>query len=156
VDTISRELRSEVMRRIRAKNTEPEMVVRNMVWSMGRRYRLHVRKLPGCPDLVFARDHKIIFVHGCFWHPHPGCTVGHTPRSRVAYWQPKLEGNRRRDQRNQRKLRRAGWSVLTIRECELDERDRLVRRLAAFLKCAVPPLRSRTFSRSNCARTLRH
>jgi DNA mismatch endonuclease (patch repair protein) len=125
------------MARIRAKDTAPEMAVRKMASAMGRRYRLHVRKLPGCPDLVFARDRKIVFVHGCFWHPHARCSVGHAPASRVHYWGPKLEGNRVRDQRNQRKLRRAGWAVLTIRECELANVELVRRRLAEFLAPAA-------------------
>jgi DNA mismatch endonuclease (patch repair protein) len=127
------------MARIRSKDTAPEMAVRKMASAMGRRYRLHVRKLPGCPDLVFARDRKIVFVHGCFWHPHARCSVGHAPASRVDYWAPKLEGNRARDQRNQRKLRRDGWAILTIRECELGEVERVRRRLAEFLA----PVRNR-------------
>jgi DNA mismatch endonuclease (patch repair protein) len=109
-------------------------MVRKMISAMGKRYRLHVRRLPGCPDLVFARDHKIIFVHGCFWHPHARCTEGHTPVSHRAYWLPKLEGNRQRDRRNQRRLRRAGWTLITIRECELLAPERVAARLAAFLR----------------------
>lgn len=125
------------MSRIRAKDTKPEMVVRRLVFAMGRRYRLHARHLPGCPDLVFAKDRKVIFVHGCFWHQHPRCKVARMPGSRLDYWLPKLEGNRRRDAQNVRKLRQASWSVLTIRECELRDIERVIRRLGEFLD--VPP-----------------
>lgn len=134
VDSMSRQRRSALMARIRSKNTSPEMMVRKLVSALGRRYRLHVRRLPGCPDLVFARDHKIIFVHGCFWHPHARCAEGHVPVSHRAYWRPKLEGNCQRDRRNQRRLRRAGWTLLTIRECELSDPERVANRLAVFLQ----------------------
>lgn len=134
MDTINSKRRSALMARIRAKNTAPEMTVRKMVSATGRRYRLHVRDLPGCPDLVFARQRKVIFVHGCFWHPHGRCPEGHAPVSRTEYWTPKLEGNRLRDKKNQRRLHRAGWAVLTIRECELREPGRVDKRLALFLK----------------------
>jgi DNA mismatch endonuclease (patch repair protein) len=151
MDNLSRRRRSEVMARIKGKDTHPEMVVRKLVFSMGRRYRLHVRELPGAPDLVFPRDHKLIFVHGCFWHPHGRCSRGHVPVSRLEYWKPKLEGNRRRDSRNRRRLRRAGWTLLTIRECELSDLSRVKRQLAAFLSSRprrLPLKRYATTSRS--------
>jgi DNA mismatch endonuclease (patch repair protein) len=94
---------------------------------------LHARELPGCPDLVFPRDRKLVFVHGCFWHQHARCKVARMPKSRASYWKPKLEGNKRRDLRNARRLKRAGWSVLTIRECDLRHIDRVAVRLEEFL-----------------------
>lgn len=134
MDTISVRCRSEIMALIRSKDTQPEIAVRKLVSAMGLRYRLHVSDLPGRPDLVFRRIRKIVFVHGCFWHQHARCRVARLPRSRLAYWRPKLDGNRKRDQRNVRRLREAGWKVLTIRECELNEIDVVARRLKTFLK----------------------
>jgi DNA mismatch endonuclease (patch repair protein) len=134
VDTISVRRRSEIMAVIRSKDTQPEIAVRKLVSAMGLRYRLHVADLPGRPDLVFRRIRKIVFVHGCFWHQHARCKVARMPRSRLAYWRPKLDGNRKRDLRNARRLREAGWKVLTIRECELNEIEVVARRLKTFLK----------------------
>jgi DNA mismatch endonuclease, patch repair protein len=134
MDILSPERRSSLMARIKAKDTQPEMVVRKIVFGLGRRYRLHSRGLPGAPDLVLARDRKIIFVHGCFWHQHAHCTVARMPKSRLDYWRPKLEGNRLRDTKNVRRLRRSGWTVLTIRECQLSDVQRTVARLAEFLQ----------------------
>lgn len=99
------------------KDTGPELVVRRVVHSLGYRYRLHVRSLPGTPDLVFTRRRKIIFIHGCFWHRHPRC--GRLPKSNKRFWLDKLEQNRKRDLSNLRKLRRNGWKVLVIWECQL-------------------------------------
>ncbi len=133
MDTLSRQDRSENMRRIRSRDTSPEWKVRRLVHSMGFRYRLHVRDLPGRPDLVFPRLRKIIFVHGCFWHPHGRCRFSHVPRSNLDYWIPKLERNRERDKRNIAALRRLGWRVLVIRECETERTDKLCSKLQKFL-----------------------
>lgn len=152
MDNLSRRQRSEVMARIRGKNTHPEMIVRKIVFAMGRRYRLHAKNLPGVPDLVFPRDHKLIFVHGCFWHPHNRCKRGHKPVSRIEYWKPKLEGNKKRDLRNQQRLRRAGWSLLTIRECQLNDLSNVKRRLASFLSSQSKyALKRRSFSSKRAA-----
>lgn len=121
------------MRRVRAKNTGPEMRVRKLVFSMGYRYRLHDRSLPGTPDLVFRRPRKVIFVHGCFWHRHARCALARLPKSRTEFWVPKLEGNRRRDRRNMSRLRRAGWDVLVVWECEIADIPRLGKRIRGFL-----------------------
>lgn len=110
------------------------MMVRRLVHRMGFRYRLHVQSLPGRPDLVFPRLRKIIQIQGCFWHQHRGCTQAHIPKSRVEYWRPKLQRNRRRDQENEELLRAEGWDVLTIWECELWDRSLTKDRIAAFLK----------------------
>lgn len=106
------------MSRIRAKNTKPEMVVRGALSRLGYRFRLHVRKLPGCPDIVLPRYATVIQVKGCFWHGHD-CLKGRLPRSNRSYWIPKLKLNKMRDRKNERKLRRMGWSVKTIWECRL-------------------------------------
>ena len=108
--------------------------MRRLVHSLGYRYRLHVRSLPGTPDLVFSRRRKIIDVRGCFWHQHH-CGRCRIPKARRSYWLAKLERNRRRDQRNLRALRRAGWRVLVIWECQttVAQRARLRDRIVRFL-----------------------
>ena len=122
------------MRRIRATNTSPELTVRRLAYAMGFRYRLHVQGLPGRPDLVFSRLRKIILVHGCFWHLHEGCKEAHIPKTRLRYWRPKLTGNKRRDLENINKLRKLGWRVLVIWECQTVRTTVLTRRLNAFLR----------------------
>src|SRR5580700_7261404 len=117
------------MARVRSKNSRPEMFVRKLVFSLGYRYRLHARDLPGHPDIVFRRHRKVIFVHGCFWHRHAACALARLPKSRLDFWVPKLEGNRKRDERNRRALLREGWKVLTIWECQLASPARLVVRM---------------------------
>ncbi len=117
------------MSRIRATNTKPELVVRSLLHGMGFRYRLHVRALPGCPDIVLPRWQCIILVHGCFWHRHQGCHLAYTPKSRKAFWNKKFEGNVYRDRNALTKLRHLGWRVLVVWECELQDHDRLTHRL---------------------------
>lgn len=122
------------MRRVRSRDTKPEMAVRRMAWALGARYRLHARDLPGTPDIVLRSRRKAIFVHGCFFHLHR-CTVrANIPQSRVDYWRPKLLRNRERDRASIAKLRRAGWSVLVVWECELREPERVRSRLRKFLR----------------------
>ncbi len=133
-DKLTPERRSENMRRIRASDTSPELAVRRLVHAMGFRYRLHVKRLPGRPDLVLARLGRIIMVHGCFWHSHEGCKDSHTPKTRLDYWRPKLEGNRRRDIENTVKLEQLGWRVLVVWECETTKKQRLAGRLKRFLR----------------------
>jgi len=135
LDVFSARQRSELMGRIRSRDTKPEMRVRRLVHGMGYRYRLHVRNLPGSPDLVFRPRHKVVFVHGCFWHQHKGCSGSRMPKSpeRLGYWQAKLTGNVVRDQKNETKLRDMGWQVLVIWECETKDLDRLAERIVAFL-----------------------
>jgi DNA mismatch endonuclease, patch repair protein len=121
------------MSRIRSRNTSPEMIVRRTVHKMGYRYRLHVAELPGKPDLVFPKLRRVIEVRGCFWHQHTGCIDAHIPKSRRGYWLPKLSANLRRDKENGLKLRKLGWRLLVIWECELGDSQRLSKRLTAFL-----------------------
>jgi DNA mismatch endonuclease (patch repair protein) len=120
-DTLLPIERHERMKLIHGKNTKPEMVARRLIYSAGYRYRLHRRDLPGCPDIVFQRRKKIIFVHGCFWHRHPDptCKLARLPKSRLDYWLPKLEANRHRDEANQAALLKLGWKVMVIWECEI-------------------------------------
>src|SRR3990172_10714426 len=120
------------MSRIRARDTKPELAVRQLVHRLGFRFRLHRRDLPGCPDLVLAGHRKIIFVHGCFWHLH-GCRYGKVvPKTNVAYWQMKRESNRRRDRRSRTTLRKRGWRVLVVWECWTRNETSLTSRIERF------------------------
>jgi len=134
-DQFSAGKRSAIMRAIRGKDTKPEHAVRSLIHRLGYRYRLHVRELPGCPDLVFPSRRKVIFVHGCFWHRHH-CRKGRsTPTTRARFWKEKLESNKSRDAKHRRTLRRLGWSVLTVWECQIAPKktDRLAQRICRFL-----------------------
>jgi len=111
--------RSYNMSQIKATDTKPEMIVRKFLYANGFRYRLHVKDLPGKPDLVLPKYNSVIFVHGCFWHAHEACEDFVMPKSRVDYWKPKLLGNKKRDEENYEKLKQLGWCVLEIWECEL-------------------------------------
>lgn len=135
VDTLTKAERSARMALVRGKDTAPELTVRKLIHSLGFRYRLHVRNLPGRPDLVFRKRKKVIFVHGCFWHRHddPGCKLARLPKSRLEFWVPKLEANRSRDRANQVELEREGWGCLVIWECELRQRRALETKIRAFL-----------------------
>jgi DNA mismatch endonuclease (patch repair protein) len=134
MDTLTPKDRSERMGRVRAKDTKPEMVVRRLVHSLGYRYRLHNRSLPGRPDLVFAKRRKVIFVHGCFWHRHSAsCPLTRMPKSRLDFWVPKFEGNKRRDAENEAKLKAMGWDFLVVWECQLGSLDSLGGRVRDFL-----------------------
>lgn len=119
MDITSPEKRSRMMAGIKGKNTKPELVVRRLVHGMGFRYRLHRKDLPGSPDLVFSRLKKVICVHGCFWHRHPGCRFAYTPKSNAEFWLNKLEGNIRRDAQVLAALDALGWKVLVVWECEV-------------------------------------
>lgn len=136
VDTLSPEARSERMARVRGKDTGPELRVRRLVHGMGYRYRLHDKRLPGSPDLVFAGRRKVIFVHGCFWHRHPdpACKLARMPKSRRDFWEPKLEANRARDERVSAALAEAGWKQLVVWECECGQIERVGDRIRAFLE----------------------
>ncbi len=126
--------RSENMRRIRSKDTVPELLVRRQLRALGYSgYRLHRSDLPGKPDIAFVGRKKAILMHGCFWHGHD-CNEGvRKPKSNQHYWLPKIERNRARDAENQARLVNDGWSVLTLWECELGDLDELARRLRAFM-----------------------
>ncbi len=135
MDTLTIPERSERMSRIRSADTKPEMRVRRLVHQMGFRYRLHRTDLPGNPDLVFPGSRKIIFVHGCFWHRHDQyCKYTRWPKSKLDFWKPKLEHNHERDRIVRRQLRKLGWRVLVIWECQLKNVDSLAGRIGTFLK----------------------
>ena len=119
MDRLSAAQRSELMSKVRSRDTKPELIVRSALHGMGYRYSLHVRGLPGTPDMVFPSRGKVIFVSGCFWHGH-GCRVGKSrPKSNVEFWKNKIETNMRRDRRVAAALRRRGWSVMTVWECRI-------------------------------------
>lgn len=134
MDSLTPAQRSERMSRVKSKDTKPEVRVRRLVHSLGYRYRLHSRKLPGCPDLVFGGRRKAIFVHGCFWHRHPGCKNTRLPKSKLDFWKSKLEENRKRDLRNQETLRQLGWEYLVVWECETRDVERLTKKIVEFLE----------------------
>lgn len=125
-DTISKQRRSENMRRIRSKDMKPEMIVRKLSHALGYRHRLHRKNLPGKPDLVYPGRKKVIFAHGCFWHQHgdPDCKIARRPKSRREYWDPKLDRNVERDQQNQTALQYMGWDYLIVWECETRQAQR--------------------------------
>jgi DNA mismatch endonuclease (patch repair protein) len=124
--------RSENMRAIRGKDTQPEMTVRRLVHGLGYRYRLHRANLPGKPDIVFPARRKVIFVHGCFWHSHD-CKSGLVPRSNQDFWLPKLLRNKIRDAKNLEALADLGWKVLVIWQCELRNNRPLRLKIKRFL-----------------------
>ncbi len=135
MDKLSPDRRSANMSKISSKNTSPELTVRKLVHSLGYRYRLHKTDLPGKPDLVFSKLRKVIFVHGCFWHHHleKSCIDSRIPRSNTGYWLPKLEGNVERDKQIIKLLKKEGWSVLVIWECETKVVAKLTARISKFL-----------------------
>lgn len=133
MDTLTPEQRSKLMARVRSRDTRPEMIVRRLVYSLGYRYRLHDTRLPGTPDLVFRSRHKVIFVHGCFWHQHDCPNGMRMPKSRAVFWQEKLSANVARDERNIEALA-PEWQILVIWECEIRDIDSLRGRIIEFME----------------------
>jgi DNA mismatch endonuclease, patch repair protein len=132
-DVLTKNQRSYCMSRIRGKDTTPEIYVRKIVFSMGYRYRLHVQNMPGSPDLVFPAMKKVIFVNGCFWHLHK-CRLGNVfPNTNRQFWRKKLMNNKARDIKNISLIRRSGWKVLIVWECEIKVPGKIIRRLLRFL-----------------------
>lgn len=132
--TLAPEQRSSLMSRIRGKDTGPEIKVRRLAHSLGFRFRLHRRDLPGSPDLVFPSHRKVIFVHGCYWHRHEGCRYAYFPKSNTAFWQSKFDANVVRDRRVAGMLETLCWKVLVIWECETQNDEALRTRLIEFLE----------------------
>lgn len=138
VDTISSEQRSRNMSRIRSRDTKPELVVRSMLHRAGFRFRLNVKKLPGKPDIVLPKYKIIIFVHGCFWHQHPGCKRQLIPSSRKEYWEPKLKKNTERDKLHLLSLKELGWRVGVIWECDTTSPVVLSNKLSNLFPMQIP------------------
>lgn len=126
--------RSANMARIGAKDTKPELIVRRLLHSLGYRYRLHRRDLPGTPDICFPSRKKVIFVHGCFWHRHDGCKRTTTPKTRTSFWENKFQQNVVRDRENLESLSDLEWEAIVVWECETDDLEELAPRLVAFLR----------------------
>ncbi len=136
-DIVSPERRSEIMARIRDRDTGPELRVRRAAHAMGLRFRLHRRDLPGSPDLVFPKYRTALFVHGCFWHRHEGCPRAYVPKSRMEFWNRKFAANVERDRRVSEALRKLGWRPVVIWECETEDRSALKRIITERLKAGV-------------------
>ena len=136
-DKMTPQQRHNCMSHIRAKNTKPEVLVRQYLHAAGFRFRIHVKKLPGCPDVVLPKYRTCIFVNGCFWHGHRGCRYATRPKSNAEFWQTKIQNNIRRDELSAQALDAMGWRVITVWECELkkDRREETLRALAEQIRC---------------------
>jgi DNA mismatch endonuclease (patch repair protein) len=132
-DVFSQEKRSWIMSLVKGRDTKPEILVRSFVHRMGYRFRIHRRDLPGNPDIVLPRHGNVIFVHGCFWHGHKRCPRSKRPTTNTNFWNKKLDGNIERDKRFRNELRRTGWKVLVVWECETRKPEKLLRKLERFL-----------------------
>ena len=136
-DKMTPQQRHNCMSHIRAKNTKPEVLVRQYLHAEGFRFRIHVKKLPGCPDVVLPKYRTCIFVNGCFWHGHRGCRYATRPKSNAEFWQTKIQNNIRRDELSAQALDTMGWRIITVWECELkkDRREETLRTLAEQIRC---------------------
>ncbi len=132
-DVFSQRKRNEIMSRVRGKNTKPERVVRSILHRMGYRFRLNVADLPGKPDIVLPRHKKVVLVNGCFWHGHKNCRKAQIPATNTAFWSKKIQGNIERDRRVRRLLRKEGWQVLTLWECQSRNIAKLTSRIERFM-----------------------
>lgn len=144
--------RSRLMSRIGPRDTKPEMIVRRLLHAAGYRYRLHVKDLPGSPDIVFPSRRAVVFAHGCFWHRHEGCRKATTPKTRTEFWEKKFAANKARDARQIAELERAGWRTLVVWECWTREPEELEMRLREFLgpPGRIPPKRIPAEMRKQC------
>jgi DNA mismatch endonuclease, patch repair protein len=133
MDVYGKRKRSEIMARVKGRDTKPELLVRSIVHSLGYRFRLYRRDLPGNPDITLPKHRKIIFVHGCFWHGHKRCTRAARPTTNIAFWRKKLDLNMERDKRNIRQLRKDGWRVLVVWQCQTKKPETLKQTLYNFL-----------------------
>lgn len=134
MDRLDKSRRSWNMGRIRGRDTSPEVAVRSMLHRAGYRFRLHVKTLPGKPDIVLRSRNTVIFVHGCFWHRHEGCKQCYTPKSNIEFWETKFAGNVQRDKKNTCALKTAGWRVIIVWECELSTPTKLEAKLKRLLQ----------------------
>ncbi len=129
VDTLTPKERSKLMAKIRGKNTKPELAVRSLLHRAGYRFSLHRKELPGKPDIVLRKYNTIVFVHGCFWHRHKNCKIASMPKSNTEFWQAKFDRNVSNDRKHTRQLRKMGWHVLTVWECELKKPEKVLAKL---------------------------
>ncbi|WP_183489565.1 MULTISPECIES: very short patch repair endonuclease [unclassified Roseateles] len=141
-DIVSPETRSKMMSRIRGRDTSPELTVRRFLHAVGLRFRLHAKDLPGRPDIVLPGRRAAVFVHGCFWHQHPGCREAVMPSTRPEFWKQKFAANQARDARSIRLLEEAGWNTFVLWECEA--RDELALENLAWLLLALPEMGPQT------------
>lgn len=125
--------RSQIMSRVRSKNTSAEMKVRSLLHKQGYRFRLHDKHLPGSPDIIFPSRKKVVFVHGCFWHQHHGCRKATIPKTNTDYWEEKLTNNINRDIKNINLIKEKGWDVFVAWECELNDPEKIMKKLIEFL-----------------------
>lgn len=132
-DVHSKEIRSFNMSQIKGKDTKPEILVRKFLFANGIRYRLHDKRLPGKPDLVFPKYGKVVFIHGCFWHGHESCKYFVVPKTRTEWWLNKINANRKKDAESIAALKKQGWKVITVWECEL-KRDKRESKLKSLIK----------------------
>ena len=132
MDTVDKTTRSKIMSKVGQKNTGPEMKLRKSLHKIGLRYRLHDKRLPGSPDIVFPRFKAVLFVHGCFWHGHTNCKYFIVPKTRTKWWLAKINRNKANDEKAQKALRKEGWKVINIWECSL-KRTRITRKLNSLL-----------------------
>ncbi|WP_373056465.1 very short patch repair endonuclease [Zunongwangia sp. H14] len=123
-DKVSKKRRSEIMRSVKGKDTKPEMIVRKYLFSQGFRYRLHDKKLPGKPDIKLSKYKTVILINGCFWHGHKNCKIYVMPKTNTDFWYSKIEKNIHRDEKNISKLRKLGWNVVVLWECQLKKKKR--------------------------------
>lgn len=133
-DRVSTEIRSKIMSRVKGKDTNPELTVRRFLHSKGFRFRLHRKDLPGNPDIVLPKYRAAIFVHGCYWHQHPGCKKATLPKTNSEFWRQKLSRNVERDKESKLELSEMGWRVLVLWECEIHDAvlEKLVRKLFKY------------------------
>lgn len=122
------------MRRITSKDTAPEIIFRKLIHREGFRYKLHVNDLAGKPDLVLRKYNTVVFIHGCFWHGHENCRRGNKPKTNKKYWNAKIDRNKERDEENVKTLRKRGWRVFTVWECELKEPEKVLHNFKQFIK----------------------
>jgi DNA mismatch endonuclease, patch repair protein len=133
-DKVSKEKRSEIMSLVRSKNTSPEKMVRKILHEKGFRFRLYRNDLPGTPDIVLPKHRKIVFVHGCYWHGHKGCPRAKLPTTNEEYWEKKIRNNKLRHKKAEKKLKKDGWQIIVIWECELKNIEKASKKLIKFMK----------------------
>ncbi|MES2103344.1 MAG: very short patch repair endonuclease [Pseudomonadota bacterium] len=138
MDILTPEQRRRAMSAVKSTNTVPELRVRQLLHAAGFRFRLHRKDLPGTPDIVLVRYRTVVFVHGCFWHQHPGCKHATRPSTRQEYWQPKLDGNVKRDSAKRAELEGQGWNVIIVWECETKNAESLLDRLKLSIEAHAP------------------